>query len=236
MRAPTPTAAAELAVPVRAKLIADLASLDGRLKGVTVRLAERRRNDLKAFTRALPSGDTIVGAARQKLDFFAAALRARARSAFDGRALIVERLSRRLSTQSPRVKTAAAYERARALGGRLERAGKRGTERFRDALARIFGADRAGRAMSLALHRRAGSGDSADETARGGILSQRARTGNRSRARSPWGAIAPCERSFARRGREDRIRRRRGQRDDRRRAAPPPRSAGPVDEQGSLGL
>ena len=49
VRAPTPTAAAELAVPVRAELIADLASLDGRLKGATVRLAERRRNDLKAL-------------------------------------------------------------------------------------------------------------------------------------------------------------------------------------------
>ncbi len=43
VRAPTPTAAAEFAVPVRAELVATLAELEGRRHGAMLRFAERRR-------------------------------------------------------------------------------------------------------------------------------------------------------------------------------------------------
>src|ERR1700739_1100060 len=46
VRPPTQPAAAELSVPVRAELMANLADLDGRLRGAVLRLAERRRAEL----------------------------------------------------------------------------------------------------------------------------------------------------------------------------------------------
>src|SRR5208282_242407 len=57
LRAPTPTAAAEFAVPVRAELIAAGADLDARRRGAIRRFAERKRADLRALARALPSGE-----------------------------------------------------------------------------------------------------------------------------------------------------------------------------------
>jgi len=154
LRAPTPSAAAELAVPVRAELLARLANLDGRAQGAMLRLAQRRRNDLRALSRALPSGQDLVGGARQKLDFAAAALRAKARAALDARGLRIERLSRRLSHQSPRARTAAAGERHKALAARLERIAARLVERNQEKLQRVIGANRAGRAIRQILQRR----------------------------------------------------------------------------------
>ena len=60
LRAPTPTAAAEFAVPVRAELLATLADLDARGRGAILRFAQRRRADLRALARALPGGEAIV--------------------------------------------------------------------------------------------------------------------------------------------------------------------------------
>ena len=87
VRAPTPTAAAELSVPVRSELMANLADLDGRLRRAALRLAERRRSELRALVRALPSGEAILALPRQRLDAALAALRSRSRAGFDARAL-----------------------------------------------------------------------------------------------------------------------------------------------------
>ncbi|HRP79981.1 MAG TPA: exodeoxyribonuclease VII large subunit, partial [Aquamicrobium sp.] len=57
MRAPTPTGAAELAVPVKADLEATLARLAARLRGCVSRHGERKREALRAVSRALPSID-----------------------------------------------------------------------------------------------------------------------------------------------------------------------------------
>ncbi|WP_424133480.1 exodeoxyribonuclease VII large subunit, partial [Roseiarcus sp.] len=59
LRAPTPTAAAEFAVPVRADLLAALADLDARGRGAIRRFAQRLRADLRALSRALPGGEAI---------------------------------------------------------------------------------------------------------------------------------------------------------------------------------
>jgi exodeoxyribonuclease VII large subunit len=67
-RAPTPTAAAELAVPVRAELLATAASHAARLSGCLRRYFDGLRNELRGLTRALPTLDAILAMPRQKLD------------------------------------------------------------------------------------------------------------------------------------------------------------------------
>ncbi|HUB48527.1 MAG TPA: exodeoxyribonuclease VII large subunit [Acetobacteraceae bacterium] len=67
-RAPTPTAAAELAVPARSDLIADLEHKAARLVGGLNRLAQERRLRLSRAERGLPDLPSLLGTARQRLD------------------------------------------------------------------------------------------------------------------------------------------------------------------------
>ena len=67
-RAPTPTAAAEMAVPVRADLLDRLDSLARRNLSSWLRGQEARRTELRAAARALPSADELLALPRQRLD------------------------------------------------------------------------------------------------------------------------------------------------------------------------
>ena len=67
-RAPTPTAAAEMAIPARADLLADLHQRSARLIGALNRLAQERRLRLERAERGLPDLPGFIGGARQRLD------------------------------------------------------------------------------------------------------------------------------------------------------------------------
>jgi exodeoxyribonuclease VII large subunit len=67
-RAPTPTAAAELAVPARADLIADLEHKAARLIAGLNRMAQGGRLRLSRAERGLPDLPALLGGARQRLD------------------------------------------------------------------------------------------------------------------------------------------------------------------------
>ena len=73
-RAPTPTAAAEMAVPVRSELFAEVESLARRTMLCWQRGQESRRNELRAAARALPSLNELLAIPRQRLDHLGAAL------------------------------------------------------------------------------------------------------------------------------------------------------------------
>src|SRR6201992_469109 len=73
-RAPTPTAAAEMAVPVRSELVVEVASLARRSMLCWQRGQEMRRNELRAAARALPSLSELLGIPRQRLDGAVSAL------------------------------------------------------------------------------------------------------------------------------------------------------------------
>jgi exodeoxyribonuclease VII large subunit len=67
-RAPTPTAAAEMAVPVRLDLLAEILSLGGRLGAGAARLLGERRLRVEAQARGLPAPRQIIENAAQRLD------------------------------------------------------------------------------------------------------------------------------------------------------------------------
>ena len=62
-RAPTPTAAAEMAVPVRADLLVDIDSLARRALACWRRNQEARRTELRSAARALPDADEVLARA-----------------------------------------------------------------------------------------------------------------------------------------------------------------------------
>ncbi len=68
LRAPTPTGAAEKAVPVRAELIERVEVLQGRLKGGLVRGVEKRRTELRAAAARLPRLETLFQIPQQRFD------------------------------------------------------------------------------------------------------------------------------------------------------------------------
>ncbi len=67
-RAPTPTAAAEKAVPVRAELEAYIADLGARLRGAISRLGDNRRNSVRSAARGLPAPDMLLALPRRRFD------------------------------------------------------------------------------------------------------------------------------------------------------------------------
>jgi len=89
-RAPTPTGAAEMALPVRVELIANVANLGGRMARCVTRGAEKRRLELRSAVGRFPRPDKLLQAPRQRLDMagqrFAGSLSrmvARKRARFD---------------------------------------------------------------------------------------------------------------------------------------------------------
>ena len=73
-RAPTPTAAAEMAVPVRSELLAEVSVLARRTMICWQRGQEGRRNELRAAVRALPAAGELLAIPRQRADAATAAL------------------------------------------------------------------------------------------------------------------------------------------------------------------
>ncbi len=67
-RAPTPTAAAEMAIPARVDLLADIQQKTARLTGGLNRQLGERRLSLERAASRLPDLFSIVGNARQRLD------------------------------------------------------------------------------------------------------------------------------------------------------------------------
>jgi exodeoxyribonuclease VII large subunit len=68
MRAPTPTAAAELAVPVRAELLVQTLDFQRRMLNTFSRGVEQRRRHLAQLARVLPRAEQLFAVPRQRLD------------------------------------------------------------------------------------------------------------------------------------------------------------------------
>ncbi|MBP7241708.1 exodeoxyribonuclease VII large subunit [Amaricoccus sp.] len=122
-RAPTPTAAAEMAVPVRLDLLAGLAGLETRRRGALARGFDARRQRLRDLARGLPRPEALLAERVQRLDGLALRLpRALTALARDRRLRLAQGAAGRLTPAL----LARAVERRRegvaALAARLPRA------------------------------------------------------------------------------------------------------------------
>jgi exodeoxyribonuclease VII large subunit len=118
-RAPTPTAAAEKAVPVRTELLLTSDDLGLRLRNAVHRAMERRKVLLAGLARALPQAETLLAPQRQRLDYAHARLPVAARQGFDLKARKLAQLQQRLLSQSPAARLARFGERLDGYGKRL---------------------------------------------------------------------------------------------------------------------
>jgi exodeoxyribonuclease VII large subunit len=116
-RAPTPTAAAELAVPDRIALAADLAQSGARLAGALLRIAQTVRLRLDRAASGLPDLPALVGAARQRLDDRGERLVLALPALLTGRRAALDRLAGRLL--HPRELIAAKRHQVALLAQRL---------------------------------------------------------------------------------------------------------------------
>lgn len=133
-RAPTPTGAAEMAVPVRSELLDTVESVAGRLSGSVLRLIEGQRRELRAAARALPRAEDLFAIPRRTFDELSSRL---------GRALIAnsqihrtqfERVAGRLSAGNLTRLIGRSRERLSEIGARGARAVERQIERRKERL------------------------------------------------------------------------------------------------------
>lgn len=140
-RAPTPTAAAEMAVPVRLELLAAVDGLGARSVRAVVAGVGARGQRLRDLGRALPRLEALTGGAAQRLDLWAGKLgaalgmaAARKRQVFEARAGLV-RPELLLGLVAHRRRDVA--ERARGLDIAFERRRERVGARVEALAARL---------------------------------------------------------------------------------------------------
>jgi exodeoxyribonuclease VII large subunit len=137
LRAPTPTAAAEKAVPVRSDLAAVLADLGRRQLSAARRFLNACRSQMRALARGLPPGTRIVEVRSQRLDSLETRLRAARSRSYHRMNLGLVRLSHRLAQQSPHAKMARSAEKLEGLGQRLQRCRTRVSDERRQSLSHL---------------------------------------------------------------------------------------------------
>ena len=134
-RAPTPTAAAEMAIPPRAELLADLQQKAARLGGSLNRLAQESRLRLQRAERGLPDLPSLVGGARQRLDDRGARLGLALPNLVKARRAALVAVERRLP--APGAAIAAGRQRVTDGAARLRLALQELAKRRRAALVEV---------------------------------------------------------------------------------------------------
>lgn len=137
VRAPTPTAAAEMVVPVRAELAATVADLGLRLDRAMRRDLDLRRREFQGLARALPRLDELLALPRQSLDGLSGRLPNALRRGVLERRMGFSSLAGRLRPELAMRTVERQKERLGALNDRAVRAFSSSTERRR---ARLDGA------------------------------------------------------------------------------------------------
>jgi exodeoxyribonuclease VII large subunit len=141
-RAPTPTAAAERAVPVRADLLAEVASLNARQKRTLGRILSDAQIRLRSAARALPKPDEVLALARQRLDTATASLPKALKSNLQNHAVRLAKNTGKLSVKPLQQRLPDLRQRLGELHARMSRSLKQNRTRLRDRLqaeSKLFG-------------------------------------------------------------------------------------------------
>ena len=135
-RAPTPTAAAEIAVPVRAELAVDIQSLERRALAGWLRSQEARRAAVRSAVRALPDADEVLALPRQRLDHAAVGLGRGLRANAHLHRVSFTRIGGRLSAHLLRIHVERRRERYDGIALRLRASAAANVTAHRMRLAR----------------------------------------------------------------------------------------------------
>ncbi len=136
-RAPTPSAAAEMAVPVRLDLLAWVSKQDARLTHSISQGINQRRQRLRDLSRALPRPEALLDSPRQKLDRAAEKLPAALRQMAATRRVRLTEVAAGLRPQVLMTKLAPRRDRLNRETARLAPALARATLAKRREFARI---------------------------------------------------------------------------------------------------
>ncbi|CAO3352271.1 Exodeoxyribonuclease VII large subunit (EC 3.1.11.6) [Azospirillum palustre] len=139
LRAPTPTAAAEMAVPVRGELLAQILDDERRLLACASRAVEDRRNRVEGLARGLGDPRALLEGHAQRLDDRAERLNLAAMALLERRRTRVGELAAKL--RHPREKLAQAEQKlaseSRALDSGLRHAVTTAAGRFDRVAGRL---------------------------------------------------------------------------------------------------
>jgi exodeoxyribonuclease VII large subunit len=139
VRAPTPTGAAEIAVPVKAELESACSRLSARLSGAITRKFDRARAELGSATRGLGKPDKILQAPRQRIDAAAIGLAARFRSIVEDKRGRFIRAQSRLNVSLLENRTVRLERRLAELHSRAREAQRRRIANCRNRFERATG-------------------------------------------------------------------------------------------------
>ena len=139
-RAPTPTAAAELAVPVLGDLLVQLAGLEERRRRGQTNALQIRRQRLRDLSRALPQAQDLVSGHSQRLDHLSAGLPRALNTLAQGKRLELEKRAAGLRVSALQQGLRLRGDTVGRLGADMGRAVVSGLQRVRarlDALGRL---------------------------------------------------------------------------------------------------
>jgi exodeoxyribonuclease VII large subunit len=136
-RAPTPTAAAEMAVPVRAELFVEISNQARRMMRCWQRGQEGRRTELRAAARALPAPGELLALPRQRLDAATGSLPRALKANSHAHFRRFAQSSARLTLRVLRAQVAHAGQRLTTSGERLDLSARALLHRRRDRFAAL---------------------------------------------------------------------------------------------------
>lgn len=178
-RAPTPTAAAEMAVPVRRELLAHLDGQGARLARASSQVITHRGQRLRDLARALPRPEALLGQAQQRLDMRAERLPGALRALTQRKRLVLGE--------------AGAGLRFGVLAGRL----RSDRNRCREWGARLFPALARGLAGPRQRERLEALSDRLDNAVRSGLAARAEGLASLDRLRQSLGYTETLRRGYA---------------------------------------
>ena len=136
-RAPTPTAAAELAVPVRMELLAWIDQQEARLTQALTTGVTRRSERLRDLSRSLPKAETLTQAQRQQVDHLDDRLPNALRAGLQTRQIHLSRHAGPLHIGAIRQRLAGEHRNLGGLAARINPAYERRLTQLSDRLAAL---------------------------------------------------------------------------------------------------